>query len=113
MLNEKIANLILDHKEKEGIFDKYDFNFAVFYSESKKFGKIFDASAISKLYKLQDALMDLENGIKDSLFYTLKINGESSIKIFDIKETIIFLSILRDNNPSELEANLEWLQKHC
>lgn len=113
MLNEKIANLILDHKEKEGIFDKYDFNFAVFYSESKKFGKIFDVSAIQKLYKLQDTLMNLPEDIKDNLCCTLNVNGETTIKIYNIKNLIIFLTILRDNNPYELEANLDWLQKHC
>lgn len=112
MLNKEIINLILDHKEN-GRMDKYDFHFCTFYSTSRKFGKVFDITSIPKLYKIQDALMDLEKGIKESLSLTLMINGETSIKIYDLKNTIIFLSIIRDNNPYESEANLAWLQKHC
>lgn len=112
MLNKEIANLILDHKQK-GRMDKYDFNFATFYTTSGKFGKIFDSSAIQKLYKIQDCLMDLPEDIRNTMSFSLNINGETSVKIYDLKNTIIFLTILRDNNPYESEANLDWLKKHC
>lgn len=111
-INKEIANVILDHKES-GRMDKYEFNFATFYTTSKKFGRIFDASAISKLYKLQDTLMDLPSEIKDNMYCNININSETSVKLYDIKRTIIFLMILRNNNSSELEADLDWLQKNC
>lgn len=114
MLTKEIANIIINHKESGRMgMVKYNFNFAEFYTSSKKFGKIFDVTSISKLYKLQDSLQELPEDIANNMYLTLNINDETSVKIFNIKDTIIFLTMLRDNNHSELEANLEWLQKHC
>lgn len=113
MLNEKLVNLILDHKEGNGEITSFKFKFAKFETSSKKYTRVFDSSIIPRLYRIEDALSELPDYDLLSTYICIKLNRQTRVKVYNIKNLIIFLSILRDNNSFELEANLEWLQKNC
>ena len=113
MLNEKIVDLLLDHKEEGKEITSFKFKFAKIETTSKKYSRIFDCSVIQKLYRLKDALSDLPDYDLLSTYICIKLNRQTRVKVYNIKNLIIFLSILRDNNGFELEANLDWLRKNC
>lgn len=111
MLTKEICEVILNHKE--GNNSEFNFKFATFKSSSNKFSVIFDTHCISKLYKIKDCIDDELDLNDENIKFELKVNEHTYIQIKNIKNLIIFLNIIRNNNSTESKYDIEWLTKNC